>query len=271
MVSPSIHRVLCSVGIYWHEEPAFHNHVQGSRAHQWFVRYNPHRCDMLTTEYQPMSLSAVSLSFCVMYVIPFLWCSIVQADTSGHRQTEVLDNFTETTIDTVQVAAAEAHRNDIGFGRAEFSWSREDHDGSQTPSTRRTFRLRIEGEVAFKQGGFNLIVGPTGSGKTSVLMALLGEMHYIPLAPDSWANLPRHGGVAYAAQESWVQNETIKVLQRYPHCPSLVETLRRKIFFLALPTTRSATSKVTHFIERQSWVDCQSLCSDLPVRINQRP
>ena len=39
----------------------------------------------------------------------------------------------------------------------------------------------------------------------------LGEMHYIPLAEESWYNLPRTGGVAYAAQESWVQNETIRV------------------------------------------------------------
>jgi len=43
-----------------------------------------------------------------------------------------------------------------------------------------------------------------------MLMALLGEMHFIPTNPDSWFNLPRGGGVAYAAQESWVQNETIK-------------------------------------------------------------
>ena len=41
-------------------------------------------------------------------------------------------------------------------------------------------------------------------------MALLGEMHFVPTNPDSWFNLPREGGVAYAAQESWVQNETIK-------------------------------------------------------------
>ena len=79
-----------------------------------------------------------------------------------------------------------------------------------TPS-RQTFRLRIDDEVRFKQGKINLVIGPTGSGKTSVLMALLGEMHYIPLGPDSWVNLVREGGVAYAAQESWVQNETIKV------------------------------------------------------------
>lgn len=36
-------------------------------------------------------------------------------------------------------------------------------------------------------------------------------MHYIANGPDSFVNLPREGGVAYAAQESWVQNETIKV------------------------------------------------------------
>jgi len=43
-----------------------------------------------------------------------------------------------------------------------------------------------------------------------VLMALLGEMHFVPSGPTSWFNLPRKGGVAYAAQESWVQNETIR-------------------------------------------------------------
>lgn len=36
-------------------------------------------------------------------------------------------------------------------------------------------------------------------------------MHFVPLGPESWYNLPREGGVAFAAQESWVQNETIRV------------------------------------------------------------
>ena len=71
--------------------------------------------------------------------------------------------------------------------------------------------LNIDDQVFFRRGKINLIVGPTGAGKTSLLMALLGEMHYIPLGPDSWVSLPRGGGVAYAAQESWVQNETIRV------------------------------------------------------------
>ncbi|KAF9469452.1 P-loop containing nucleoside triphosphate hydrolase protein [Collybia nuda] len=78
-----------------------------------------------------------------------------------------------------------------------------------TPSKRR-FRLHIDEELIFRKGSINLIVGPTGSGKTSLLMALLGEMHFIPSGPSSWFNLPRSGGVAYAAQESWVTNATIR-------------------------------------------------------------
>lgn len=47
--------------------------------------------------------------------------------------------------------------------------------------------------------------------QTSVLMALLGEMYYKAHNIDSWYNLPRDGSIAYAAQESWVLNETIRV------------------------------------------------------------
>lgn len=96
----------------------------------------------------------------------------------------------------------------IGFRDAVFSWSNTT-SGTVTPS-RRQFTLRIADELLFKPG-INLVIGPTGSGKSSLLMALLGEMHFIPSGPKSAFNLPRVKGVAYAAQESWVQNETIKV------------------------------------------------------------
>lgn len=42
-------------------------------------------------------------------------------------------------------------------------------------------------------------------------MALLGEMHFKGEAIDSFVNLPRGGGIAYCAQEAWVQNATIRV------------------------------------------------------------
>ncbi|KAF8876209.1 multidrug resistance-associated ABC transporter [Gymnopilus junonius] len=148
-----------------------------------------------------------------------LWqgTTIIQAKVSLDRvqeflnKTELLDSFTEkSSTDSQALTAPSAMLNpEIGFRNATFSWSLEDEDGSATPSSR-IFKLRVNGELLFKRDAINLIIGPTGSGKTSILMALLGELHFIPEGPDSWFNLPRDGGVAYAAQESWVQNETIR-------------------------------------------------------------
>ncbi|PPQ64837.1 hypothetical protein CVT24_008202 [Panaeolus cyanescens] len=126
------------------------------------------------------------------------------------RETDLLDEFDDKAAERLAESNAHidsARKSVIGFKDAVFTW--DVPTGNETPSSR-SFRLQIEGELCFKRDCVNLIVGPTGAGKTSVLMALLGEMHYNPRSLDSWFNLPRAGGVAYAAQESWVQNETIR-------------------------------------------------------------
>ncbi|KAI0941922.1 hypothetical protein AcV7_002478 [Taiwanofungus camphoratus] len=130
------------------------------------------------------------------------------------KKTELLDEYTGAEGDgdrsRIALPSIQVGQDVIGIRKAAFTWD-NDTDGSVTPGRQgRRFTLRIENELVFKRGHINLIVGPTGSGKTSLLMALLGEMHYIPGGSDSYVNLPRLGGVAYAAQESWVQNETIK-------------------------------------------------------------
>ncbi|KAG8968451.1 hypothetical protein FRC03_007393 [Tulasnella sp. 419] len=126
--------------------------------------------------------------------------------------TELLDRYATGKEVTIDAMPPTADRIAIGFSNATFSWHSTNGStpgSGQTPS-RRNFQLRIEGDLLFKKNKINLIIGPTGCGKTSLLMALLGEMHFKPEAVDSWFNLPRDGGVAYAAQESWVQNATIK-------------------------------------------------------------
>ncbi|KAJ7078496.1 hypothetical protein C8R44DRAFT_836696 [Mycena epipterygia] len=125
------------------------------------------------------------------------------------HNTELLDSF--ISEDTPGIVVHDSPASDlIGFRDAMFTWVKDDKtNGALTPSSRR-FLLKIEGELLFKPGCINLIVGPTGSGKTSLLMALLGEMHLIRSSPSSWLNLPRGIGVSYAAQESWVMNDTIK-------------------------------------------------------------
>lgn len=140
---------------------------------------------------------------------------IIQAKVSLGRvddflnNTELLDGYASHGED--QISPPEVGDEDseaIGFRDAVFTWSNESN-GTSTQS-RRKFKLRTDDEVFFKRGCINIVVGPTGSGKTSLLMALLGEMHFVPSSPNSWYNLPRTGGVAYAPQESWVQNETIR-------------------------------------------------------------
>lgn len=101
----------------------------------------------------------------------------------------------------------------IGFEHGTFSWgSKESEDDS--------FKM-IDLDMKFKAGQLNVIIGPTGSGKTSLLMALLGEMTLL----DGEVHLP--GGrsredlksdaetglvesVAYCAQQAWLVNGTIK-------------------------------------------------------------
>ncbi|KII86381.1 hypothetical protein PLICRDRAFT_56093 [Plicaturopsis crispa FD-325 SS-3] len=143
--------------------------------------------------------------------------AMIQAKVSLDRlaeflcQTELLDAFTDSTEpDNARLAVPEGMQDCIGFHHATFTWARPERSDQDVSIPSRQFKLCIENDVLFKAGGINLVVGPTGCGKTSVLMALLGEMHFIPSGPKSWYKLPREGGVAYAAQESWVHNETIR-------------------------------------------------------------
>ncbi|CDO74329.1 hypothetical protein BN946_scf184850.g1 [Trametes cinnabarina] len=131
------------------------------------------------------------------------------------RNTELIDEFERAKDGQASQVwthtVPEDRKGVVGIRHATFTWSK-DGAPSQTPggTRKRAFVLTVDEELIFQRGKINLIIGPTGAGKTSLLMALLGEMHYIPAGPDSYVSLPREGGIAYAAQESWVQNETIK-------------------------------------------------------------
>ena len=54
------------------------------------------------------------------------------------------------------------------------------------------------------KGGITAIVGLVGSGKSSLLSAILGEMHPIS------GKITRQGSVAYVGQQAWIQNLTLR-------------------------------------------------------------
>ncbi|KAF8886219.1 P-loop containing nucleoside triphosphate hydrolase protein [Gymnopilus junonius] len=176
---------------------------------------------IMKEELNPSKIFSSMAVFSILRIQLFRTSSLIQYVITGKvsldrlndflKRTELLDSFVETDAHVITPAQETASvKNDtIGFRNAVFSWSVEPQDGSLTPRSR-SFRLHVPGELFFKPDSINLIIGPTGSGKTALLMALLGEMHFIRSSADSWFNLPREGGIAYAAQESWVLNETIR-------------------------------------------------------------
>ncbi|EAW12711.1 putative ABC bile acid transporter [Aspergillus clavatus NRRL 1] len=111
----------------------------------------------------------------------------------------------------------------IALENATLSWGTPQKDSSRqgTTDSREAFRL-INIDVEFRVGKLNIIAGPTGSGKTSLLMALLGEMKLLDgnvHLPGGTANRtelpvdPQTGlieSVAYCAQEAWLVNATVK-------------------------------------------------------------
>ncbi|KAF8318510.1 P-loop containing nucleoside triphosphate hydrolase protein [Clavulina sp. PMI_390] len=72
-------------------------------------------------------------------------------------------------------------------------------------------------DLMFNLGALNLISGPTGSGKSSLLSALIGEMHctsgevHLPRSPlvvDYETGL--RSDVSYCAQQPWLQHQSIR-------------------------------------------------------------
>lgn len=55
-----------------------------------------------------------------------------------------------------------------------------------------------------KQGELCMIVGKVGSGKSSLLQALLGDMKHVE------GDLETSGSIGYCSQQSWIQNATLR-------------------------------------------------------------
>lgn len=70
--------------------------------------------------------------------------------------------------------------------------------------------------VQFPLGKLSIITGPTGSGKTAMLTALLGEMEllhgksYLPKYPEQVNNQGLRNSIAYASQTPWLQQKSIR-------------------------------------------------------------
>ena len=153
--------------------------------------------------------------------------NVIQSKVSLDRVDEFLrEEETEKYSTAIKRRKSSIHRrgNIAQFDNATFTWASRteiEKEGNNDPAAiaQLAFQLR-DISIEFPSDALTLIVGPTGSGKTSLLMALLGELSllkgsvYLPCIPrEEILEDPELGltdTVAYCAQQAWLLNDTIK-------------------------------------------------------------
>ncbi|ROV98773.1 hypothetical protein VMCG_06779 [Cytospora schulzeri] len=154
----------------------------------------------------------------------------------------------------VQISAIDT--SSIGFDRATLTWPlsspnpnlQYQDDISVTdlpPSTR--FKLR-KLDIGFRQEGLNVICGPSGSGKSSLLLALLGEMQL----DEGRIFLPYHNGILKGLSDGESRSGGPTVLHATtaycPHDPWIMNQSIRANILLGLPFNASRYDRVLHAV-----------------------
>lgn len=175
-----------------------------------FYCYTMIEGNALTTPIAFTSLSLFNLLRTPLDQFADMLSFVVQSKVSLDRVEEFL-NENETTKYQQLVTPRDADSPEVGFQNATFSWS---YGGSND------FKLR-DLNIAFRKNKLNVVFGPTGSGKTSLLLALLGEMALLEGKVFLPGASPRDDlivnaetglteSVAYCSQTAWLLNGTIK-------------------------------------------------------------
>ncbi|ADV20810.1 ATP-binding cassette (ABC) transporter, putative [Cryptococcus gattii WM276] len=146
----------------------------------------------------------LGMCFYLINSVVTAWVSVRRLDKFLH-ESEMIDEYSEGKLATIKPSEQlEAEQEGlIRIHDATFTWGSQPDATGEVP-----FKLKIE-DTAFKKGKINLITGPTGSGKSSLLKALIGELHF-EQKQGAFYHLPRENGVSYAAQESWCTSDSVR-------------------------------------------------------------
>ncbi|XP_065205461.1 multidrug resistance-associated protein 1-like isoform X2 [Planococcus citri] len=136
----------------------------------------------------------VSLALFNILKIPFLTISpmmtnLVQSSVSIKR----INKFLNCEDLSPNVVTHDDRAEALVIEHGSFSWV-----GSEALAVLQNINVKIN------QGALVAIVGPVGSGKSSLLSAFLGEMYKLSGVVNT------RGTIAYVPQEAWIQNTTVK-------------------------------------------------------------
>ncbi|XP_059020457.1 multidrug resistance-associated protein 1-like isoform X3 [Mustela lutreola] len=131
------------------------------------------------------SMSLFNILRLPLFDLPMVISAVVQTRVSLDRLEDFL-NTEELHPQNIETNYIGDHA--IGFTNASFSW-----DKTGVPVLKNL-------NIKIPEGALVAVVGPVGSGKSSVLSAILGEMEKLT------GVVQRKGSVAYVAQQAWIQN-----------------------------------------------------------------
>ncbi|KAM3606183.1 uncharacterized protein V6R79_012047 [Siganus canaliculatus] len=145
--------------------------------------------NVLTPEKAFTSISLFNILRFPLAMLPMLIAAIVQTGVSKKRLEKFLAG---EDLETDIVRHDSSFQTAISICNGSFSWER---DGEP---------LLKDMSLDIKPGQLVAVVGAVGSGKSSLMSALLGEMY----RAKGFINI--QGSLAYVPQQAWIQNATLR-------------------------------------------------------------
>ncbi|KAK6487243.1 canalicular multispecific organic anion transporter 1 [Huso huso] len=145
--------------------------------------------NILTAEKAFTSISLFNILRFPLAMLPMLISSMVQAAVSVKRLEKFLGS---TDLDDSAVHHDPSFNTAVSFCDASFTWEKNGEPVLKNIS------------LDIKPGSLIAVVGAVGSGKSSMVSAMLGEMENIR------GHINIKGSVAYVPQQAWIQNATVR-------------------------------------------------------------
>ncbi|KUI70372.1 ATP-dependent bile acid permease [Cytospora mali] len=167
----------------------------------------------------PLNRMADSITFLIQAHVSFLRVDKFLGERETDKRSQLSTNDTSS----------------IGFERATLTWplsyskpNSQNEDDVSLADLPSSVRFRLQNlNIDFRQEELNVICGPSGSGKSSLLLALLGEMQldegniFLPYQNSTLRGLSDghshsespirlHATTAYCPHEPWIMNQSIR-------------------------------------------------------------
>ncbi|XP_034253299.1 multidrug resistance-associated protein 1-like isoform X3 [Thrips palmi] len=145
--------------------------------------------NILDSEKAFVSLSLFNILRFPLSMLPMMISNLVQASVSIKRINKFMNS---EDLDPSNVSHDDKEDSPLVIENGTFSW------GPEEPATLKNINFKVN------EGSLVAVVGSVGSGKSSLVSALLGEMDKIT------GRVNTKGTVAYVPQQAWIQNATLK-------------------------------------------------------------